>query len=438
MLGSSMRLLTLSLIAAVLAATIGLGRILDNLFYFVVPNSSSVNNDTVLVLEQVGKDLAATLNAIERPQEVVAGWPQQGRYQLSIMPLNQIQLPHSLVQQVKSGEPLLLTNNNEISLYFYLDKQQSLLLLKPTFAIHPAEPSNLKLLLTLSFYGALVLLIWIWTYPLVSRLINLRHYAQLFGKGQLDQRIKVGSVSYVKDLEQEFNHMAQRIQNLVSDVKLLSSAVSHDLRTPLARMRFGIDTIAEETDLDQRQLYLERLGNDVDEMTCLVEILLDYARLEQAMVKIDKQQVNLSLLVHQCIDTKSHAKNSTQQKIILQPSSETFWVVGDPKYLQIVVNNLLQNALQYGENQVLVKIHQSEQHVCLSIADDGCGFSEDEKDLIKPFVRGKHAVEKSQGYGMGLAIVQRIIEWHNGELLMTQSETLKGAEVIVKLPIQTD
>lgn len=429
--GSSMRLLTLSLIVAVLAATIGLGRMVDSLFYYVVPNSSGLNNDNVLVLEHIGQELADALNTVEHPQDVVTSWPKKGRYHLSIMPLDQIQLPQSLMQQVKSGDPLLLTNNNEISLYFYLENQQALLLLKPTFSTSQPEYGELKLMLTLLFYAALVLLIWMWTYPLVSRLINLRHSAQLFGKGQLDQRIKVGSVSYVKDLEHEFNHMAQRIQNLVSDVKLLSSAVSHDLRTPLARMRFGIDTIAEEQNPEQRHLYLQRLGNDVDEMTCLVEILLDYARLEQTMVRIDKQKVDLNLIVKRCVI----AKNIPLQPINLQLNITPSWVFGDPKYLQIVVNNLLQNALQYGQGQVDVQIQQSEEQICLSIADDGEGFSDDEVDILKPFVRGKYAADKTKGYGMGLAIVQRIIEWHNGELVIAQSQKLKGAEIIIKLPI---
>lgn len=425
-----MRLLTLSLIAAVLAATIGLGRALDTLFYYVVPSSSTLNNDSVLVLEQIGQELADSLNVMAQPQELIASWPQQGRYHLSIVPLSHIQLPEPLIKQVTAGEPLLLTNDDEFSLYFYLANQQALLLLKPTFTTSQHETGELKLVLTLLFYSALVLLIWMWTYPLVSRLINLRHSAQLFGRGQLDQRINVGSVSYVKDLEHEFNHMAQRIQNLVSDVKLLSSAVSHDLRTPLARMRFGIDTIIEEQNPQRQASYLERLSNDVDEMTCLVEILLDYARLEQAMILIDKQKVELNALVQQCIT----AKITPQQRIDFQASNEPCWVIGDAKYLKILINNVLQNALQYGHQQVAVQILSSENQICLIIADDGEGFAEDESELIKPFVRGKGAVDKAKGHGMGLAIVQRIVEWHEGELIIARSAQLKGAEITIKLP----
>ncbi|KXI27441.1 hypothetical protein AX660_22260 [Paraglaciecola hydrolytica] len=425
-----MGLVTLSLIAAVLAATIGIGRLLDTLFYYVVPSVNTLTNDSVLMLEQIGQELATTLNTLDHPQEFIKNWPSQSHYQLTMVALSNIQLPQPLIQQVTSGEPLLLTNDDEFSLYFYMANQQSLLLIKPQFVSSQQDNGHIKLLLTLMFYVALVCLIWLWTYPLVSRLVQLRHSAQLFGKGQLDQRIKVGSVSYVKDLELEFNHMAQRIQHLVSDVKLLSSAVSHDLRTPLARMRFGIDTLAEEDNPKQQAVYLEHLSNDVEEMTSLVEILLDYARLEQVMVKIDKQKVDLNALIQNCVK----AKNTLNHAIVWHMSADPMWVPGDPKYLQIMINNLLENALSYGREQVQVQLQQSTKNISLIIADDGEGFTQDLQALLKPFVRGKTAADKTKGYGMGLAIVQRIVEWHQAKLLIGRSQQLGGAEIKVVFP----
>ena len=76
--------------------------------------------------------------------------------------------------------------------------------------------------------------------------------------------------------------MAQRIEGLVSDVKLLSNAVSHDLRTPLARIRFGIDTLQEEEDPKLRQIFQDKISDNVDEMSRLVETLLNYARLRSS------------------------------------------------------------------------------------------------------------------------------------------------------------
>ena len=88
---------------------------------------------------------------------------------------------------------------------------------------------------------------------MVRRLLILSNVAKAFGEGDLNQRVKKGSVSYISDLENEFNHMANRIQTLVEDNKLLGNAVSHDLRTPLARLRFGIDALAETSDESVRE-----------------------------------------------------------------------------------------------------------------------------------------------------------------------------------------
>lgn len=423
-----MRLLTLSLIVMVLAATIGLGWVLDRLFVVFVPPSSTLSSDSILVLENIGQGLAQTIDKLEQPTTFVENWPHQGRYSIHYIQQSDIQLPSALLQQISSGEPLLLTNDNDISIYYYLPSHQAMLLLKPTFSALESSKVDAKLFLTLLFYGALILLIWLWTYPLVSRLLNLRITAQLFGKGQLDQRIKVGSVSYVKDLELEFNNMAQRIEHLVGDVKLISSAVSHDLRTPLARMRFGIDTIADDDDPAQKGRYLKRLSHDVDEMTKLVEILLDYARLDQSMLKIDNVPVDIISLVKKCIANIQ----SVEKHVMLHSSIEQFELIGDPKYLTILVNNLLQNALQYARSQVEVRLNVEKGGVQLTIGDDGPGFAGNSQDMLKPYVRGKASHVK--GYGMGLAIVARILEWHKGQVVLSRCERLNGAKITVTLP----
>ena len=218
--------------------------------------------------------------------------------------------------------------------------------------------------------------------------------------------------------------MAQRIESLVSDVKLLSSAVSHDLRTPLARIRFGLDTLAEEDDPKLRQRFEERISDNVDEMVELVETLLNYARLDQAMINLEKRSVSLTSIVASCIKTKI-----VDDKQITFDSENEINVLGDPAYLMILVNNLLQNALNYGENQVIVSISQSDENVVLSVYDDGAGIPEDDRQqIIKPFIRGNDSEQSVKGYGMGLAIVTRILQWHQGSLVIKESETLGGAE----------
>ncbi|WP_105052808.1 HAMP domain-containing sensor histidine kinase [Psychrosphaera saromensis] len=435
MLGKSMRLLTLSLITGVLVATIGLGWALDNLFYYFSPDTDN-NIHNITTLETIGQDLSTTLNDLEQPKAFINNWPKQGHFNLVYFESSDIQLPQALMTQVREGQPLLLTDDNEISLYYFLSKHNSWLVVKSTLIDDGSNNASIKLILTLVFYAFLIFFIWMWTHPLIARLINLRNTAQAFGKGQLEQRIEVGAVSYVKDLELEFNQMAQRITNLVNDVKLIGSAVSHDMRTPLARMRFGIDTIAEEEDPAQQKRYLQRLGQDVDEMTKLVEVLLDYSRLEQVMINLDKTSVNISKLVEGCIHNKQSDKTQIlfdSQKQLDFPDEDVM-VTGDSKYLSILINNLLQNAINYGKSTVHVKLYQDKDNICLTIADDGAGFNDNHQDMLKPFVRGNAATDITKGYGMGLAIVNRITEWHNGQLKITRCETLLGARVEVRLP----
>ncbi|MDN4501369.1 ATP-binding protein [Alteromonadaceae bacterium BrNp21-10] len=427
-----MRILTLSLITAVLVATVGLGWLLDTLFYQFSEPSTSFSNENIMVLEEFGQDLATTINALPAPQQFVAHWQDNGRYLVQFMPMSNIQLPQPLIQQITLGEPLLLTNDNQISLYFYLPAHDSLLLLQPNFAIDNNSGQSLRLALTIVFYIALIMLIWLWASPLVSRLITLRNSAQQFGKGNLQQRIQVGSISYVKDLEIEFNNMAQRIENLVGDVKLISSAVSHDLRTPLARMRFGLDTLQEEADPLLQAQYIARLDNDIEEMTRLVEILLDYARLDQAMIKLDKKPIDIAPLLQRCITNKQH-KNII---ITFNAPHQPCIILGDENYLSILLNNLLQNAIQYGRQQVMVNIDNNSERLSIIIADDGDGFAGKHNDMLKPFVRGDANVQKIKGYGMGLAIVKRIVEWHHAELTIGKSNTLSGAEICVVFPAE--
>ena len=218
--------------------------------------------------------------------------------------------------------------------------------------------------------------------------------------------------------------MADRIEALVQDVKLLSSAVSHDLRTPLARIRFGIDTLQEEDDPVMRKRYEQRISNNVDEMVNLVETLLNYARLDQAMLKLNKSPCQLNELIEECL------KNKTCDGIALSfsPATSPAIIYGDRAYLLILFNNLIENALRYGHSSVAIRIEQTDHHITVFIDDDGPGIDPVELSTIfKPFIRGERHRQTTKGFGMGLAIVSRVCEWHQATLSINQSTRLAGA-----------
>jgi len=427
-----MRNLTASLLFMVIIATIGLGWVFDRLYeqYSNVEQVQDAN--AIAVVEKLGLNLANSLNNMtnENRQQFVKQW-QDELYSLSIVNSKSIALPQPLLDKVKQGIPLLLETSLHLTFHYYIDSSDQLLLLKsPLLVLAPAVKSQ-DYLFTLLFYLALVLLILLWVYPLIKQLIALRAAAKSFGEGKLQQRITLSSLSYIRDIEVEFNQMAQRIESLIGDVKLLSSAVSHDLRTPLARIRFGIDTLQEEDDPILRRQFEQKIGDNVDEMTSLVETLLSYARLDQAMVKMNKTQCDFVALVENSIK----AKPNDMKTITLIKPNECCQLYADSSYLNILVNNLIENALNYGKKEVRVQVKVKNNGIVLTVEDDGEGVNSKIKtDILKPFVRGVDKSKAVKGHGIGLAIVKRVVDWHKGNIDIGESATLGGAKFIVTLP----
>jgi len=437
-----MRNLTLSLVAVVLIATIGLGWMFDAIYnqylnQSIEQNTAQLNQETsgqqsvIDTLEQVGTHLSIALSGIDNRQEFIKKWPNEGALTLRLKPLTNFPLPQPLLTDLVAGQPLLLETDDSIAMHFYLSATDELLVLMTPPITVQQNNSFLPILLTSLFYLAVLLLMLLWLYPLLRRLMALRQTAKSFGEGNLKQRINVGSISYIRDLELEFNRMAQRIDDLVTDIKLLSSAVSHDLRTPLARIRFGIDTIQEEDDPVLRKRFEQRISDNVDEMVDLVESLLSYARLDQTLITINKAPVDFTALTATCIKNKSQ----DDVQLTFHAPEQAVYVNGDLSYLMILMSNLLQNAHQYCKDKIMIEVITQGNNIVVTVADNGPGIPVEQRgQILKPFIRGESNEKKVKGYGMGLAIVKRIVEWHHGEIIIANSTELQGAHFSVILP----
>ena len=125
--------------------------------------------------------------------------------------------------------------------------------------------------------------------------------------------------------------------------------------------------------------------------------------------------------------------------------TEPVYMLGDNNYLMILVANLLQNAQQYCQNKINIKLQENTKYIELVVADDGPGISPEFRDkIVQPFIRGDNIKRGEnlsvsannlpvKGYGMGLAIVQRIVDWHHGKLEISSSAELSGAQFTVSL-----
>jgi signal transduction histidine kinase len=173
------------------------------------------------------------------------------------------------------------------------------------------------------------------------------------------------------------------------------------------------------------------MQQDVQEMESLIDEMLSYARLEIAGEQLSCEEFNLSELLLSQLDKLQ----GFSCKEITTSISSGVLVNANAHYLARVLQNLLQNADKYGVSQIDVSLTEVEQHVIITVEDDGEGIAEDQyESVFMPFVR----LEKSRnkhlgGYGLGLAIVKKIVSWHKGQCVVTKSK-FGGASFVIMLP----
>ena len=405
-------------------AIIFLGWSLDTLFNNYQEQQTT---DEFSAYRKVVASLATTLDSIDDTQAFVSTWQQTNQQQLNLIPLAEFPLPEELKQDFSQGMSLVLESAERITVNHIMASKQQVLVLAIAPQGSQQDNLSLQMLLTTAFYLGILLFVGIWLYPLIKRLRLLNRAAKNFGSGDFAWRIPVSGTSYVADIENEFNRMAQKIETLIQDNKLLGNAVSHDLRTPLARLRFGIEALSETSKPEKQHKYIQHLSQDIAEMERLVEVLLNYARLEQSMIKVDKVAVDFNQLMDQCVYGIDGVDG---KQIKWQPMGE-ITIVGEQNFLAMLINNLLSNAQQYASQFIQVRILKGSHYIELVVEDDGPGIPKDKRlALLQPFTRG-HNNSQKPGFGMGLAIVTRIAAWHDAKINIAES-ALGGAKVSVR------
>ena len=416
-----MQRLTLSLLLVVLTAVVGLGWGIDRWYS---AQFAGAEDPTLSAYKTLGRELAQLLDNGTQS----ASWLASSALHPQITAYIDFPLPDDVKKHFEAGEPLLLESGDQLTLHFYLGKQQQVLSFTLPDELHQDDHNSLRWLLTLLFYGGVIAMVLIWLYPLLRRLALLRKTAQAFGAGDLQVRIATDKHSYIQTIEQDFNRMAQRIEQLIADNKLLSRGLSHDLRTPLARLRFGLDVL-EEADLTAEQKQnLAHLNRDLTAMESLVEALLNYARLEQATIAFAPQPIQFARFVTQLCEDFYRG----QVEVFIASSAQDSQLQADPEYLAMLVHNLVQNALRYGRGRVQLSVQLVDGQLQLHLDDNGPGIPLAERDkVLKPFYRSEGSHHQGRGHGLGLAIVERITQWHKAELRLAESAELGGLKVTV-------
>lgn len=294
-----------------------------------------------------------------------------------------------------------------------------------------ADNRLLYIALLVAFYLAIAIIVYFWVWPLSRDLRILQSYTQKVGAG-IPGKIELGQGSTVYSLAAAFNIMAERIDELLASHKEMTYAVSHELRTPLARMKFALEMVSNLPDGARTQKKLNGLREDVSEMDTLINELLAYAGFEQKNQALDFKRGDLSSLVNNLVETNqaAHADDLV--------SCEVVDLIGDEQVacewylLERSLHNVIQNAFKYTHTKIRIVISKTQSQYRVAIEDDGPGIAaEDAEKVFQAFVRLRNEkAENRSGFGLGLAIVRRIMKWHCGGVQLERSE-LGGAKFLL-------
>ena len=248
-------------------------------------------------------------------------------------------------------------------------------------------------------------------------LVKLAKAAERFGKGDYVNDFRASGSLEIRKAAFEFDRMAKRINRHLNQRAEMLSGISHDLRTPLTRLKLQLAMIKQK-DLS------DKMSSDIDEME---NMLNDYLQFAKTQTQETTSTVNLKDLFN------SIKSQFDGQKLTINLKEE-IKLVCRPLALKRSFENIIHNGLTYGK-KVFVKVQKGNNRALIIIEDDGPGIPEDQyKNVFKPFFRlDKSRSLNQSGVGLGLAIVEDIVNSHGGNIHLGKSEH-NGLQVKISLP----
>jgi two-component system sensor kinase ParS len=279
-------------------------------------------------------------------------------------------------------------------------------------------------------FSLVAMLVWFWVRPFWRELLGLRRAAEAVGRGDFEVPAQTGRRSVLRDVAQALNRTASQVGTLLQSHRTLTSAISHELRTPMARLRFSHAMARDDPTPEGKDRFLARMESDLVEIDQLTGELLDYARLERGTPELALQNVPAEpwledVLGHALADP---AAGSAPVRVSAQVDGQTLRC--EPRYMARAVANLVRNARAHAAAQVRVTVEARPDGATVHVDDDGPGIAaEDRERIFEPFVRADASrARDSGGFGLGLAIVRQVARWHGGEARVSDSP-LGGARV---------
>ncbi len=272
---------------------------------------------------------------------------------------------------------------------------------------------------------------------LSSPIGKIRRATKKFAKGDLQTRVgaEVGNRrDELASLARDFDEMAERIENLLTSQKRLTQDISHELRSPLARLNVALEIAKQKSVNEATAPILERIETESNRLNEMIGRLLMLSKLESGAGDYSKRKLNLTKLVETvAADADYEAKaNKKAVKIVEKQDLQVF---GNENLLRSAVENVLRNAVRYTTSDVEVSLKNGGGQAKIVVRDYGEGVPEDELEkLFRPFHRvGEDRTRRTGGIGLGLAIAERAVHAHEGTISAKNTEN--GLLVEIILPV---
>ena len=249
-------------------------------------------------------------------------------------------------------------------------------------------------------------------------IINLAKAAERFGKGDYVNEFRPSGASEIRKAAYEFDRMVKRINRHLNQRSEMLSGISHDLRTPLTRLKLQLAM------LNQKEIS-DRMSKDIDEMERMLD---DYLQFAKTQTQESTSTIDLNIFFQDIL-------KEFKYKNLYLAIDESYKFIGRKNALKRCFNNLIQNGLSYGKN-VYVSLNKAPNRLSILVEDDGPGIPKDQhRNVFKPFYRlDKSRSLNKSGVGLGLSISEDIINSHGGSIQLSKSK-YSGLLVKVSLPI---
>ncbi|EGI76393.1 ATP-binding protein [Hylemonella gracilis] len=283
---------------------------------------------------------------------------------------------------------------------------------------------------------ATLLSVLLWVFYHWRDLRKLQDAAQAFGVGRLSTRVQLSRRSNIYDLSRQFNEMAGQIEASIQQQRDLMHGISHELKTPLARLEFGLALLDSPQASERERERQLALRKDVRELDELVTELLTLSRLEQGVGQAVLTWVTVAELIDSVVADVAHdiAERALHLSVHVNGAPEQH--VCDARLVARALLNLLRNSMRYARRTILLRAEAGAAGALrLSVEDDGPGIPPDARvRVFEPFYRQDASRDRhTGGFGLGLSIVRRVALVHGGDVVLEES-TNGGARFVVTLP----